>query len=336
MSRLTVSGVEARHGRTPVLNGVDLAVERGEIVSVLGPSGCGKTTLLRTIAGHHRITAGTIRAEDVKLAGPKFHLPAERRSITVVPQEGGLFPHLDVSANIAFGLKRRWGREARRERVQEMLDLVGLTKEARRRPHEISGGQQQRVALARALAPNPAFVLLDEPFSALDAQLREDLRTEVKALLRAEDATALLVTHDQSEALALGDSVALMREGRIVQQGTPDAVYRHPADPWVARFLGDSLIVEATAVDGGVARTRLGSVPVSGEGTRVLIRPDQLGVSQDGTETKVRLVEFRGSYTKVIGELSDGTRVVAHSAVPVGEGDVIRLSVTGEGWLLGE
>lgn len=331
MSRLEVSGVRASHGSTEVLRGVDLVVEPGQIVAVLGPSGCGKTTLMRTIAGHHKVDAGTVSVDGRVIAGSGTHVAPERRSVTIVPQEGGLFPHLDVRANIGFGLGRAADRD---QRIAEMIRLVGLHAEAARQPHQISGGQQQRVAVARALAPRPAFVLLDEPFSALDAQLREELRADVKDLLRAEQATAVLVTHDQTEALAIGDSVALMRDGQVVQQGTPFDVYHHPVDAWAAHFLGESLILDALDIQDGHADTILGSVPVTGAGDSVLIRPHHLGLSSDGAETKVRAVEFRGSYTKVSGELSDGTRVVAHCAVPVAEGDVIRVAVTGQGWLL--
>lgn len=329
-SQLQITGLRARHGNHEVLNGVDLVVEPGQIVAVLGPSGCGKTTLLRVIAGHHKATGGEVIVNGRHVVGPGVHLPPERRSVTIVPQEGGLFPHLDVASNIGFGVPRR----DRAGRVAEMVDLVGLQAEVKRRPHQISGGQQQRAALARALAPRPQFVLLDEPFSALDAQLREELRSEVKALLRAERATAILVTHDQAEALALGDSVALMRDGRIVQQSTPSEVYHRPVDAWSARFLGDSLLLDVQRAEDGRADTILGPVPVSGTGSLVLVRPDQLGVSPQGTDVTVQFVEFRGAYAKVTGELSDGTRIVAHLVETVNEGDVIRLAVTGQGWLL--
>ncbi|OUZ08883.1 ABC transporter ATP-binding protein [Aeromicrobium sp. PE09-221] len=332
MSTLEVAGVTAGYGRESVLDGVDFTVDPGHIAAVLGPSGCGKTTLLRALAGHHRITAGQIRVDGRVIADGRVHTPPERRSITVVPQEGGLFPHLDVSANIGFGLRR--GPE-RSTRIAEMLELVGLSGEAKRRPHQISGGQQQRVALARALAPRPSFVLLDEPFSALDAHLREALRAEVKDLLRAEGATAILVTHDQAEALAMGDTVAVMRAGRVVQQDTPSRVYGRPIDAGVARFLGDSVVVEAHEVAEGFATTVLGRVPVAGEGGAVLLRPEQLDVSAEGAPAKVVSTEFRGAYTRVVAVLHGETdEVVVHTRRAVDAGATIGLTVTGEGWLL--
>lgn len=331
MSTLRVTGVTAGYGSTEVLKGVDFTVQPGHIAAVLGPSGCGKTTLLRVLAGHHRVTGGEVQVDDRIVASGDRHVVANHRQITVVPQEGGLFPHLDVSANIGFGLKR--GKE-RKQRIDEMIELVGLQKEAKRRPHQISGGQQQRAALARALAPHPKFVLLDEPFSALDAHLREELRTDVKELLRKEGATAILVTHDQSEALAMGDSVALMREGRIVQQDTPYEVYHRPVDAWVARFLGDSVILDAQPSGAQRVSTVLGDIQVEGHGAQVLLRPDELDLADQGVDAKVISAEFRGSYTKVVAVLADQTEVVAHVRKPVSEGEQIKLAVSGTGWLL--
>ena len=233
MSQVTLTGVAKAYGRLAALAGVSLAVERGELLAVLGPSGCGKTTLLRSLAGLERIDAGTIEIAGRVVAGAGTHVAAHRRGAALVPQDAALFPHLDVAANVGFGL----GRRPDAQRVAEVLDLVGLGGLGRRMPHELSGGQQQRVSVARALAPRPQLILLDEPFSALDAALRADLRDEVRRALRAAGATALLVTHDQGEALSMADRVAVLHGGVLRQLGAPAEVYDEPADAWVACLL---------------------------------------------------------------------------------------------------
>jgi iron(III) transport system ATP-binding protein len=249
VSRIEAAGLALTYpGRPPVraLRGTDLVVAEGTLAAVLGPSGCGKTTLLRCLAGLERPDEGTIALGDRTVAGPGVHVPPEQRRIGLVPQEGALFPHLDVAGNLGFGL-RRMPKAQRRARVEELLELIGLTDYGRRRPSELSGGQQQRVALARALAPDPVAVLLDEPFSALDAGLRGSLRDEVRATLARAGTTAVLVTHDQTEALTMADVVAVMRDGTIVQVGPPDEVYHRPVDLWVARFLGEVVTLPGAA-----------------------------------------------------------------------------------------
>ncbi|MEE2034899.1 ABC transporter ATP-binding protein, partial [Rhodococcus chondri] len=227
MTGLTVDKVCARYGRNEVVTDVSVAVPRGELLAVLGPSGGGKTTLLRVVAGLHPASAGRVVVD----GKPVTDLPPERRGVGLVPQEGALFPHLNVARNIGYGLvrpsltARRSRRDERRGRVDELLELVGLSGTGDRKPSQLSGGQQQRVALARALAPRPSVVLLDEPFSALDAGLRSSLRADVRALLREQAVAAVLVTHDQAEALAIADHVAVMLDGRIAQLGTPQEVY---------------------------------------------------------------------------------------------------------------
>ncbi|HRI98906.1 MAG TPA: ABC transporter ATP-binding protein, partial [Nocardioides sp.] len=270
-------------GSVRVLDGVDLDVPEG-ITAVLGASGCGKTTLLRLVAGFLEPDAGTVRLGDRVVAGEGRPVPPRARRIGYVPQEGALFPHLDVAANIAFGLGRRSGRggaEGRR-RVEEMLDLVELPHAvATRQPHELSGGQQQRVALARALAPGPEVVLLDEPFSSLDAGLREETGRTVARALRSSGSTAILVTHDQGEALSLADQVAVMAAGRFLQVAAPGEVYLDPATPAVASFVGHAALVPGTAV-AGLAETALGQVSVRGvrEGRVLLaVRPEQVEVT---------------------------------------------------------
>ncbi|MFI1864796.1 ABC transporter ATP-binding protein [Streptomyces jumonjinensis] len=292
MTGLRVTAVTSSYGRgVRVLDGLDLTVPDGELAAVLGPSGCGKTTLLRVIAGFAVPDAGEVVLGGRTVSGPGVHVPPERRGVGIVAQEGALFPHLSVARNVAFGLTGS-GRAERRARTAEMLELVGLGGYGERMPHELSGGQQQRVALARALAPRPALVLLDEPFNALDSALRAGLRSDVRAALRAAGATALLVTHDQEEALSAADRVAVIRDGKVVQSGTPQELYARPADPWVASFVGDAVLLAATA-EGDRATTALGSLALTapasapGEGT-VVLRPEQLNLAPATEEAPAR------------------------------------------------
>lgn len=287
---LSKSFVLDRRSSQPVLalNHVALDIAEGEFVTVLGHSGSGKTTLLRSIAGFEFPETGSIQVAGRTVLAPGARtVPAHDRGIGLVAQEGALFPHLTVAQNVGFGLPGH-SKRARREAVDEVLELVGLGGFGKRWPHQLSGGQQQRVALARALAPNPRIVLLDEPFSSLDAYLRDALRTEVRDLLKSIGATVLLVTHDQEEALALGDRVVVMRGGEIVQAGEPHETYFQPFDIELARFLGDAVVI-----DGDVVEEGLGVVAVScafgklnvaswhgGAGKcDVLIRPENIHVS---------------------------------------------------------
>lgn len=230
---------------TTALDGVDVDVELGAFATVLGPSGSGKTTLLRCIAGFETPDAGVVSLAGRDLNDARTSVPPYERRVGVVPQEGALFPHLSVARNIAFGISDQ-PKLKRQARIEELLKLIDLPDLGDRRPHQLSGGQQQRVALARALAPEPQLILLDEPFSALDAHLRVDLREEVRELLRSLGTTALLVTHDQSEALALADHLIVMRAGQVVSAGDPRSVYDAPADAELGRFLGDSTVLPAT------------------------------------------------------------------------------------------
>jgi len=278
---LSVSGLTKGFDAVRVLDGVDLVVPGG-LTAVLGASGCGKSTLLRLLAGFLEPDAGTIRLGDRVVAGAGRPVPPRRRRIGYVPQEGALFPHLDVSGNIAFGLRSARRGEAGRRRVEEMLDLVELPRAAAiRQPHELSGGQQQRVALARALAPAPDVVLLDEPFSSLDASLREETGRAVARALSVSGATAVLVTHDQAEALSLADQVAVMAQGRFLQVATPREIYLNPASPEVASFVGHAVLLPAAAAAGS-ATSVLGTVRVRGtrDGEVLLaVRPEQVAVT---------------------------------------------------------
>jgi iron(III) transport system ATP-binding protein len=300
MTALTIRGVTKSFADTPVLRGVDLDVPSGSLTAVLGPSGCGKTTLLRLVAGFAAPDAGTIAFDDRVVCGPGHVTPPQRRRVGYVPQEGALFPHLTVADNITFGLPRRARRA--RQRVGELLDLVGLEGScADRFPHQLSGGQQQRVALARALAPEPALVLLDEPFASLDAGLREGTRHAVLEALRATGATAVLVTHDQAEALSMADQVAVLRDGRVVQAGPPKAVYESPSDLGVASFVGEAMVLPAR-VTGGKAECALGTIAVLSAcpdgSAQVLIRPEQVRLhptsSSVGVEARVESVSYYG------------------------------------------
>jgi iron(III) transport system ATP-binding protein len=273
--------VTAGYGGPPVVHDVDLTVATGALTSIVGPSGCGKTTLARTVAGFLRPMSGMISIGDRQMSGPGTFLPPEKRRVGIVPQEGALFPHLDVAGNIGFGIPRGGLPDGTTSdaRVEEMLELVGLSGSGNAAPHELSGGQQQRVALARALAPRPDVLLLDEPFSALDAGLRAELRAEVREVLRSVGTTTILVTHDQEEALSISDEVALMIAGQIVQRGTPQDLYANPRSLVAARFLGDLVEIPAIRVSAGIARTPLGDIPVSSTDTTtgvVLIRPENL------------------------------------------------------------
>jgi iron(III) transport system ATP-binding protein len=274
------------YGERPVLRGLDLVVEPGALSAVLGPSGCGKTTLLRVISGFERSERGEVVLGGRTLEDEHTNVAPEKRGIGYVPQEGALFPHLTVEGNVGFGLSRSARRGAA---VGELLEMVGMAPLARRLPHELSGGEQQRVALARALARKPELLLLDEPFSSLDASLREAVREEVHSLLRSQGATTVLVTHDQEEALSLADSVAVMRGGQIVQHGAPSELYEAPLDSELASFLGTVNLIDAE-IRGRVAHTPLGDLELrdgdargrradaASGGTLVMIRPEQLEV----------------------------------------------------------
>ena len=258
MTQLQIKNLSVSFGGQEILHDVNLSVEQKELIAVLGSSGAGKSTLLRLIAGFEAPSAGEIWLSDKKVSSADTLTAPERRGIGIVPQDAALFPHLTVSGNIEFGL-RGLGKAEKQARVLELLKLVRMEEFADRTPDQLSGGQAQRVALARALANKPALVLLDEPFSALDAELREVLRLEVKAALKAEGATAILVTHDQEEALSLADRVAIMRSGTIIQVGTPTEIYNEPADLGIATFLGDSVLIDGEVVDGKV-HTSLGKL----------------------------------------------------------------------------
>jgi iron(III) transport system ATP-binding protein len=270
---IRAAGITKSFGANLAVDGAGVTVGPGELAALLGPSGSGKTTLLRVIAGFERPDAGTVEIGERTVVGPGTWVEPEHRRIGMVFQDGALFPHLTVARNVAFGGPREG-------RAQECLEMVGLADRGGSYPHELSGGERQRVALARALAMDPEVVLLDEPFAALDATLRTSLREEVASILRDARASALLVTHDQQEALSLADQVVIMRDGRVEQAGTPEEVYARPTSRWVAGFLGAAEVVSGTASQGTVD-TELGRLsldePVEGP-VDVLVRPESVAV----------------------------------------------------------
>ncbi|HVM06768.1 MAG TPA: ABC transporter ATP-binding protein [Acidimicrobiales bacterium] len=305
-------GVRKSFGAVEAVRDVTLALPPGRITTLLGPSGCGKTTTLRLVAGFEAPDAGEVRIAGRTVAGPGAWVPPEERKVGMVFQQLALFPHLDVAGNVSYGLSG-WKRDRRRDRVGELLELVGLRGYAGRRPDQLSGGQAQRVALARALAPHPEVVVLDEPFSSLDVTLRGELRSEVRRILRAESATALLVTHDQDEALAMGDQVAVMLDGRLAQVGAPEAVYGGPAGADVASFLGDANLFTGQ-LRAGVLETVLGPVTLAGpDGPATgLVRPEDLDLDEaaDGCGRVVD-VEYYGHDQLVSVALDGGEQVRA-------------------------
>lgn len=271
---LQLRGLELWRGDHLALAGVDMEAEPARLTVLLGPSGCGKTSLLRSIAGFEAPHAGTVEIAGELVCGPGHWVPPELRQVGMVFQQGALFPHLKVLDNVLYGLRRRPGR---RRRAAEMLELVGMASFAQRFPDELSGGEQQRVALARALAPAPRLVLLDEPFAALDAGLRRRVRDEVCQILRAAEASAILVTHDQEEALSIADRVVVMEAGKVLQSGRPEEVYHRPQSAEVARFLGDGQLLDCEVRD-GEAISCLGPVACDLEDgpALLLVRPEDL------------------------------------------------------------
>lgn len=295
MNSLEISRLSVTLGKKLILDDLSFSLAQGQICALLGPSGCGKTTLLRSIAGLIQPSHGTIRFGKQLVSLSSLVLPSHKRKLGYVPQEGALFPHLSVAENIAFGLDRStFTKDQIRQSVKEMLTLIELQGFENRMPSQLSGGQQTRVALARALAIRPAIVLLDEPFSALDAELRGDLRSDVIDLLRTQNTTAILVTHDREEALVSADVVALMRHGQIIQQGSPESVYSAPISLETAIGTGDALVLDATKMaDGSTAYLfDLISTSTAVEKGHIVIRPEELKIDRNlSAATTLGLIE---------------------------------------------
>ncbi len=307
---ISLEGVTIHYADDAAVNDLTLDVPEGSLVALVGPSGCGKTTALRAIAGFEQPISGTIRIRGQVVSDADTMTPPEHRNVGMVFQEYALFPHISVAENVGYGVRG----SDRGRRVEEVLELVGLRDLAARFPHELSGGEQQRVALARALAPEPDVVLLDEPFSNLDAPQRERMRRELRKILKAARVTAVFVTHDQAEALAIADVIAVMREGRVLQVGTPDDVYEAPVDTWVAKFLGDAVLLDGTAQGGSVA-TVFGSVQTDlpdGAAARVMIRPEWISPTMNPEAANVVMDrEFYGHDQRLEIRMDSGESVEA-------------------------
>jgi putative spermidine/putrescine transport system ATP-binding protein len=340
MTRLELRGITKSFGQTSALKALDLTVEPGELITLLGPSGCGKTTALRIVAGFVAADRGAVLLDGQDISP----IPANRRDMGMVFQSYSLFPHLDALDNVAFGLRmRRQATARRRATAGEMLELVGLSAQANRYPHQLSGGQQQRVALARALAVGPRILLLDEPLSALDAKVRVNLRDEISHLQRELGMTTVFVTHDQEEAMAISDRVAVMADGRLEQIGPPAAVYREPATPFVARFVGTVSTLDGRATRGGVEiaghHLPIGSMNGTAPGTRVsvLVRPEAVTVrpAEGGLTGIIDTQSFRGSTIRMTIRLDDGPMLLADvssaaaTSTPIGSRVTIDLDQRG-------
>ena len=342
MAHLQLTDIDLAFGSHRIVRKLSFSLEKGQIGCLLGPSGCGKTTVLRCIAGFENVAAGEIRLDGQVVSTAGEHLPPEQRRIGMVFQDYALFPHLTVADNVAFGLRKE-NVEARKTRVGELLKLVGLGDQGRKYPHEMSGGQQQRVALARALAPRPSLLLLDEPFSNLDVELRERLSHEVRDIIKATGTTAILVTHDQHEAFAVADEIGIMHEGRIQQWDTPYNLYHEPANRFVADFIGQGMFVDGQMLDERRVRIELGvldsHVPLScgeqkacrpDEPVEVLLRPDDV-VHDDASPLKAEVLHkaFRGADILYTLRLASGARVLSlvpsHHNHAIGERIGIRL-----------
>ena len=329
---LRVAGVFKSFDDCEILHGVNLQVPSGRSVVLLGPSGCGKTTLLRVIAGLETLLSGTVRIGNRLLSGEGVHVPPEQRRIGMLFQERTLFPHLSVARNVGFGLPRA----GRARKVSELLEMVDLSGFEKRLPNSLSGGQQQRVAMARALAPCPRVLLMDEPFQGLDACLRRELCGEVRSMLSSVGATAVIVTHNPEEAFLLGDEVAIMRDGLILQQGTPSELFRTPASPWVASFIGEANFLSGTA-SGSLVSTAIGDVPIDeiriGE-VGVLVRPSQITFLDSSAPGGVPgVVEF-GRFLGHVSEYRvrvNGEKIIARSSrfPQLQDGEVVQVAYEG-------
>jgi iron(III) transport system ATP-binding protein len=330
---LEVEGLSLAYGAQEVVRGLTFSLRRGAIGCLLGPSGGGKTTVLRCIAGFEPVGEGTIRIGGRTVSARGLSVPPEERRVGMVFQDYALFPHLDVAGNIGFGV--RGARSERDARVRELASLVGLSAELGRYPHEISGGQQQRVALARALAPRPELLLLDEPFSNLDVELRERLSLEVRDIIKASGATAILVTHDQQEAFAMADEIGILHGGRIQQWDSAYNLYHRPANRFVADFVGQGVFLPARVGAGGRLEIELGILhgsPNGKENVEVLLRPDDV-IHDDAATTQAEVVHkaFRGAEILYTLRLASGRKVLAlvpsHHNHAIGERIGIRLDV---------
>ncbi len=320
MRELHINQIESRHQNTVILNQISLHLEAGEIGCLLGPSGCGKTTLLRTIAGLQPITQGSICLGEQTVSSDCVHIATESRKVGMVFQDYALFPHLNIADNIRFGIED-FSKKQQQERIQTLLELVDLSGKETRYPHELSGGQQQRVALARALAAKPQILLMDEPFSGLDVELRENLARQVRGILKAEGITALMVTHNQNEAFAIADSIGVMNSGELLQWGSSYTLYHQPNHPFVADFIGQGVLINGTVCSCSQVHTALGNLKTNvcddfapDERVSVLVRPDDI-IHHDESDWQLEVVNrvFRGSHFLYTLKLDNGEHVLCMS-----------------------
>jgi iron(III) transport system ATP-binding protein len=318
MSILVVDKVSVAYGKNAIVKEISFELEKGEIGCLLGPSGCGKTTLLRAIAGFEPITHGSINLCDVIVSDVKYSMPPEKRNIGMVFQDFALFPHLNIADNISFGI-RHLSKKDKSARVEQLLSLINLEGYGTRYPHELSGGQQQRIALARGLAPKPDLLLMDEPFSSMDVDLREELAREVRIILKKENITAILVTHDQHEAFAMVDNIGVMNQGELLQWATGYELYHEPETIFVADFIGQGVFIDGEVMDDNIIKTSLapleGIVPKyckPGCKVKVLVRPDDI-IHDDCSPRKAKILSrvFRGANNLYTLEMEDGTQLLS-------------------------
>lgn len=335
---LVLEQLAVAYGPHTVVKDINLSLSKGQIGCLVGPSGCGKTTLLRAIAGFEPVASGKISLSQGVVSAPGVQCPPEQRQLGMVFQDFALFPHLTVAQNIGFGL-RHLSRSASQARIRELLQLVGLPDLAGRYIHQLSGGQQQRIALARAIAPKPEVLLLDEPFSSLDAELRESLARDIRQILKHEQMTAVMVTHDQFEAFTMADLIGVMEHGRMQQWATPYELYHKPVNRFVADFIGRGVLLAGQMLDAQQVKTSFGIFRQSyqpglqqGDLVDVLIRPDDIVHDDDsGVTAKVLEKSFRGSHILYSLELQSGDQVyclaLSHHNHAVGEMIGIRLDL---------
>jgi len=320
MLKLQINAIKSVYDDTAIINDLSLSLENGEIGCLLGPSGCGKTTLLRCVAGLQELAGGEILLSEQTLSTADYTQPTEQRNIGMVFQDYALFPHMTIQQNIQFGIPNL-SRSQKKQRVQELLELVSLPNTEKRYPHELSGGQQQRIALARALAPKPDILLMDEPFSGLDVELRESLAREVRCILKAEGITALMVTHNQNEAFAIADSIGVMHSGKLLQWDSPYNLYHEPKHPFIADFIGQGSLISGSVCDCHAVHTELGLLKThlpfgvqTGEHVSVLVRPDDI-LHDDDSDWELEVVNraFRGSHFLFTLKLPNGEKVMCMS-----------------------
>jgi iron(III) transport system ATP-binding protein len=315
---LDVKDLTAEYENSPVVENVNFHLAKGELACLLGPSGCGKTTILNTICGFKGVKSGSIALDGKVLTCPEHNLPPEKRQIGLVFQDHALFPHLDIKRNIGFGLRGKT-RQEKKQIVGKLLELIGLSEHRDKFPHELSGGQSQRVALARALAPQPKLLLMDEPFSNLDVELRTSLGVEIHNILKEQGTTAIMVTHDQQDAFALGDSIGVMKKGEIMQWGSAFELYHEPKSKFVANFVGEGVFVNGQMVESNRVLTSFGSVTGESRTTELLnkdvellVRPDDVVIAPDSPiRAEVLKKSFRGAQTLYTLKLSSDERLLS-------------------------